>query len=69
MQTDANGNAIVYDVYERNRLAKGPWSKNHGEYTTEAAAQAKCDELARVFPDREWKTRKRKGLKRAAYVG
>lgn len=69
MQTDANGNAVVWDVYERNRGAGGPWRKNHGEYTSEAAAQAKASQLAAVFPDREWTTRKRRGQKAACYKG
>ena len=65
MQSDQNGNAIVWDVYESNG---GPWTKNHGEYPSEEAAQKKCDELAACFPDRSWKPRKRRGMKVACYA-
>lgn len=69
MQTDATGNAIVYDVYARPRGAGGAWGKDHGEYTEEAAAQRACDRLNAERPDHEHKPRKRRGLKAACYKG
>ncbi len=68
MQTDANGNAIVYDVMERHRGAGGPWTKNHGEYTESDRADAACTRLAAAFPEREFRPRKRRGLKATAYA-
>lgn len=65
LQEDANGYAIVYDVYERKPGAK--WSKDHGEYLTEEAAQKACDRLAEQWPDSEYKPRRRRGMKATAY--
>lgn len=67
LRTDANGNAIVYDVYVRPRTG-GTWTKDHGEYTTETGAQRVCDRLNEEQPHMEYKPRRRRGMKASLYL-
>lgn len=65
-KADANGNAIVWDVYYRHG-DQGQFQKDHGEYAHEHEAQAVCDRLNAERPGRFHKPRKRKGLKLSCY--